>query len=151
MKAKFKSVLRKEDFGMSGTTQVFGGKFNEIGKYRVGAKQIISFGAGNVVLGNDLREPVYVVLKDSNDNLIKGKIRFVVTDANEVSAQNIDEQRVEVMNIPPTDKVNSYKLGESAYAAGEDAYLKIEFKPDSDATIDWSQSEVHIPVTVMML
>ncbi|HIQ50298.1 MAG TPA: hypothetical protein EYH56_03850 [Nanoarchaeota archaeon] len=147
---RFIKTLTKEDFSLV-DTQVFSGKYNEVCRLRVPAQNVIYWGAGAVMDGVDLREPIQIVFKDSNGNEIRGWVRIKVHDANDVRTVTLLEDRSEKFSIPPTDRINAYKLGIMKPGAKEDSYLVIEIKPDQDATISAQNSVLNIPVTVVNL
>jgi hypothetical protein len=147
----FAKTLTKEHFGLISDVQVFAGKYNEIGRYRVPAQQIVCWGSRSLSRTTDIGEPIQIVLKDSNGNEIKGWIRLKVADANNVNTRVLLEERSEKFTVPVTDRDNAIKLPQMKPCAREDSYLIIEFKPDSDATISASNSTIIAPVTVFTL
>jgi len=147
----FSKTLTKEHFGLVSDVQVFAGKFNEIGRYRVPAQQKVYWGSRSLSRVDEIGEPIQIVLKDTNGNEVTGWLRLKVHDANDTKTVNLLEERSEKFTIPVTDRDNAIKLPMMKPGAREDSYLVIEFKPDNDVTISASNSKIIAPVTVITL
>jgi len=143
----FPKTLTKEDFGITGSISVKSGVWNKIGEFRVPPQQAYRWGYGTPNLPYN-QGYMYVFLKTSDGSEIKGKVRLVVSDANELNKVVVFEEREEVLHAAEADITKQKALPEQGPIAREDDKLIIEFMPDSDATINGSQTEVRLPVTV---
>lgn len=146
-KQKFEKTLTLSDM-TSTNTSVKSGTWVKIFEYRVGAQQMATWGAGAIQGGVDNRKIAYLKLQNSTPSEIKGWVRLVIADANEVRKVVVFEERTERLSASKTDKTQAYLLGEYPIKAKEDSKLIIEFKSDSDDTIDVSKSEAMLPITI---
>jgi len=125
--------------------EVTNGNYTKVAWYRIPAQQEIAIGAGEIANGVDSREYVQIRF-DSAAGEIAGKYRIGYTNANETVIQIVKEERSD--NI---GQASTVKLGEvKSMRAGEDSYIVIYLNPDSDTTIDYSDSnnKILLPVTV---
>jgi hypothetical protein len=147
--AVFERFFAKEDFSMaSSATDVVCliGQFTQIGRKQVGAKQQISFGAGEIGNGVDSRRTATIRLDTTAGSAIAGKLRLAVSDANEIVTEPVVEDIMSNWN-------SGQKLARTDLRAGEDGFLKLLLNPDATATVDMSDTDqrVDIPVTVYTL
>jgi len=147
--ASFKTVKTLNDFTevKDGATLV-AGDFQTIAKLVVPAQQFMTFGAGNIIDGVDDRSILYCKTMDDAGNEIKGTLRLVLADANEVRKVVVVEVRSEQVTASKTDLNNSYKLAQYPAWAKEDSKLLIEFKPDKGFKFSKANSDYQIPITV---
>lgn len=149
--ATFRTVKTLNDFTevKDGATLV-AGDFQTIAKLVVPAQQFMTFGAGNIVNGVDDRGILYCKTMDGSTTPaeIKGTVRLVLADANEVKKVVVVEVRSEQVTASKTDANNSYKLAQYPAWAKEDSKLIIEFKPDKTFTFSKANSDYQIPITV---
>jgi len=146
-KQKFEKTLTLDDM-TSTNTSVKQGTWVKIFEYQIGAQQMGTWGAGSIVNGVDNRKIAYIKLQNSTPAEIKGWIRLIIADANEVRKIVVFEERTERLSASKTDKTQAYLLGEYPIKAKEDSKLIIEFKADSDDTISLDNSEAMLPVTI---
>ena len=149
-KQKFRRVLSKNDFGLSGTASVSSSDFQKIAQLTVPAQQVMAWGANENYAGGVQGAPAQIDLKNSTPANIEGVIRLVVTDANEVNKQVVLEERTEKFRASAYDRSQAVLLMEAVFKAKQDSKLVIEFKPDADDTIDWSQSTIVLPTTTYL-
>jgi len=147
--ASFKTVKTLNDFSevKDGATLV-AGDFQTIAKLVVPAQQLMTFGAGNIIDGVDDRAILYAKTMDDNGNEIKGTLRLVLADANEVKKVVVVEVRSEQVTASKTDANNSFKLAQYPAWSKEDSKLIIEFKPDKGFKFSKANSDYQIPITV---
>jgi hypothetical protein len=126
-------------------------QFNEVWKLRVPAQQIKTFGYGGIVSGVDDRGVIYLDFKDNTSNQIEGKVRLVISDANQTREIVLLEERTERLRASKTDLTQAYRLAEQITKAREDSYLIIKLKPDASATFSKANSDAVIPVTTYTL
>ena len=144
---KFVRTLSKNDFGVSGTLSVSSSDYQKIAELTVPAQQLMTWGANEVVNGGLQGSPAQIVLKNSTPAVINGVIRLVLADANEVRKIVVLEERTEKFGASAYDRTQAILIPEFKIKAKQDSKLIIEFKPDSDDTIDWSQSTIILPTT----
>ncbi|WP_456477902.1 hypothetical protein [Geoglobus ahangari] len=146
----FPKTLTKEDFGITANVTVKAGVWNKIGEFRVPPQQAYKWGYGTPNLPYN-QGYMYVLLQyndGTNITEVKGKIRLVVSDANELNKTVVFEERSEVLHAATADITKQKALPEQGPLAREDDKLIIEFMPDSDATITAADSDIRLPVTV---
>ena len=137
---KFERYYNADEFGFTADISVNAGEWKRIGIVEVPAQTYLTFGAGAIANGVDYRREAKVILKDGSGNLIPGKVRFEITNAQETYHRLVSEERTEELE-------NGVKLGEYPAKAKEDSKLVILFKPDSNATVSKDNSTVLIPTT----
>ena len=147
--ASFKTVKTLNDFSevKDGATLV-AGDFQTIAKLVVPAQQLMTFGAGNIIDGVDDRSILFAKTMDDAGNEVKGTLRLVLADANEVKKVVVVEVRSEQVTASKTDANNSYKLAQYPAWAKEDSKLIIEFRPDKAFKFSKANSDYQIPITV---
>lgn len=138
-------VLVEDDL-MSSNTDCVAGKWNRIGEFRVPAQQAYTWGYGTP------KEPdnqgyVYAYLRDPAGNEVKGKIRLVVTDANDARTRVVFEERSDVLHGSMTDRTQMKPLPNTGVEALEDDKLAIEFQPDTNGTVSYTQTILVLPTT----
>jgi len=151
---RFKKVLDKSDFdlaGGSGTQSVDSGKWNEIGAYEVPPQLVFHFGYGSGARSRN-QGYLYVLLQDdaSTPNEIEGKVRLVQKDHQKLDVDVVYENQESVLHGSKTDINQKIPLPEQTQQkwVGQESYLSIEFKPNSDDTLSYSNSDCQVPVTV---
>mgnify|MGYP000453937355 CR=1 FL=1 len=145
----FPKTLTKDDFGLADTA-VKAGVWNKIGEFKVPPQQAYRWGFGSPDRPYN-QGYMYVYLKyndGSNVTEVKGKVRLVVADANELRKDVVYEEREEVLHAADADITKQRPLPEQGPIAREDDKLIIEFMPDSDGNITAADSEIRLPVTV---
>jgi len=146
---KFTRIYTFADLNMSTSATdiaLVNGKWTRIAYIKVSAQSFAHFGAGAIANGVDSR--FYCKMRvDSASGEIKGVARFVYEDANQLNTKVVMEERTERL-----DTGTSVQLGEVPMKAKEDSYLAIYFNPDSDTTLDCSDTDnvLLLPVTLEM-
>jgi len=119
------------------------GTYQKVLEKVVPAQQILRYGTGAIKGGVDDRGTWKLEFKDASGNTISGWVRLSYADANEVRKQMVVEKRTEEL-------AEGVKLEETPPGVKEDSKLVVEFKPDSDASIDFSKSSGLFPITVIV-
>lgn len=149
----FPRVLNATDFGLTADKVAQPSVWNDIMSLTVPAQQAITFGATELVGGGPNGLPAYIALYTSAAAAIEGKIRLVITDANETRSTTILEERTEKLRASQYDRTQAVLLPEAGVYAGQDSKLKIRFYPDSATavTINYNatNTKVLLPVTVL--
>lgn len=145
----FPKTLTKEDFGLTADVSVKAGVWNKLGEFRIPPQQAYKWGYGTPNLPYN-QGYMYILLQDNSATPaeVKGKIRLVVSDANELSKTVVFEEREEVLHAASADITKQKALPEQGPTAKEDDKLIIEFMPDADATVSATNSDIRLPVTV---
>jgi hypothetical protein len=151
--AKFPRVYTIADFGINiagADIVIQPAQWSTIGTVTVPAAQQIAYGIGG--LGStDSREVCYLRI-DAAGGQLQGRIRFVVSDPNQVRSIVVAEQRTERLSASQNDKQIGFLLGEYPIRAKEDSLLLVQYWPDGAVavTIDVSDADNIwlVPVTV---
>jgi hypothetical protein len=148
-KREFYKVLDTQDF-LTSDVQVFAGKWNKIGDFIVPAQNEYRFGYGSPSQPAN-QGYVYIYLRDTAGNEVKGKVRLAVADYNERDIKNVFEEREEVLHGDLSDKNKMKPLPDTGVTAREDMRLQIYLQPDSNATVSKANSVLYIPTTNVQL
>jgi hypothetical protein len=152
---KFPRVYNATNLGLTANVTLQPGSYQQVTKLKIGAKQVATWGIGNVGNGVDSREPAYIKLCDSADAAIDGTIRLSIADANFLNVVPVIEQRSERFYSSINDKSSALLIGEYvAMYAGQDSYLLVEMYIDASSakTIVYNatSTKIILPITVMM-
>lgn len=144
--ARFEATKDKNDFAMGVTETdiaIPASAWTEVGSLQVGAQTAIQYGVGDTKGGVDTRETATIRLDDSSGQIVAGKLRLRVADANENNEKTVAEGLLSEWSA-------GKKVGLTGVKAGEDDILKIEVNLTSAQTLDFSDTDnsVSIPVTV---
>lgn len=146
---QYPKTLTKDNLIATDTLVLATGKWNRIGSYSVPPQQIIQLGQG------DPRFPanqgyIYIYLKDNSATPVEvtGKVRLMISDANEVNYQVIFEEREEVLHGDISDKNKMKAFPLDPRQAKEDDKIILEVYPDSALTLNKANSTVLVPATV---
>ena len=140
MAKPFRKTATIDDFDMDTTVSLKSGKWIELMNMKIPAQQIRNFGNGFIINGVDDRGIFKLDVKTSGDTNIPGTCRLTVSDANYVNRYFLREDRSE-------DLTEGIRLPYTKPAAGEDSYLIVEYKPDSDADADATKTSISMPLT----
>jgi len=131
---------------MSADVAVATGKFNKLGEFQIPAQQGYEWGYGSAAQPEN-QGYLYVSLKIAAGTQVEGKLRLVVSDANETKKVVIYEERTEVLRGSTTDKTQKVPLPRTGPRASEDDKLILELQPDSAVTVATTASTLLLPVT----
>ena len=128
-------------------------QWNKIGEYTVPAQQRITFGANDAVGGASVAgRTVYLRVDNTSGTQLHGKVRFVLTNANETRTEVVLEEQTRKLSADQNDRTKAVVLPEFGLKAGEDSKLQILFYPEdsSAVTVDYDGTNTLylIPVTV---
>ena len=126
---------------------VSSGKWNRLGAYTIPAQQIIQLGQGDPRLPAN-QGYIYVFIKDTSNAEVTGKVRLMISDANEVNYQVIFEEREDVLHGDISDKNKMKAFPLDPRQAKEDDKIILEIYPDADKTVSLTNSTVLVPSTV---
>jgi hypothetical protein len=144
-KAGFNKTLTVADF-MSAPVAVVTDKFTKFGEYVIPAQQAYEFGYGSASQPEN-QGYLYVSLLTDLAVAIEGKLRLVVSDANEMTLTTVYEERTEVLKGSTTLKTQKVPLPKMGPTAKENDKLLIYIKSDSAVTISNTASTILVPAT----
>ena len=153
-KRPFPRTLGLSDFGITANVVCQANQWNKVGTLTVPAQQLIAFGSNDPTGGASIAgSPAYIKLVAETGTALTGKIRLVVSDANELKINTIKEETLARFSADVSDRTKAVLLPLSGLYAGEDSKLTIQYYPPSDSaeTIDYdgTGSEISMPVTVL--
>lgn len=149
-RAGFQRVYNKTDFGLTANVTCKAGQWNKLASKTVPAQQLLAFGYGTETLPHSAGR-LYAYLQDGVSGEIKGKLRLLISDANELVKTTVYEGRTDILHGSATDKEMMVVLPEFRPMAKEDSKLILEFYSDessADCTVDYSKTTINVPVTV---
>lgn len=128
-------------------------QWNKVGEYTVPAQQEITFGANDPTGGTSIAgRSVYLRFDNTSGTQLHGKVRFVLTNANETRTEVVMEEHTRKLSADQNDRTKAVLLPEFAMRAGEDSKLLIQFYPDDSSAVtvdqDGTNTSLLIPVTV---
>ena len=150
-KQVFKRTYDLVDFGLSADVILATAKWTEFGTVTVPAQQEITFGSNDPNgAPNVAGSPVYMKLMDTSAAVIKGKIRFALTNANETNTIVVLEETLARLSADISDRNKAVLLPEYPTRVGEDSKLLLTAYVASTKTIDFDGTDTiaSIPVTV---
>ncbi len=150
---RFPRVYGKSDFGLTADVVCVSAKWSKVGEVTVPAQQELTYGVTEIINGGTTGHPCYLRLDDTSGQLT-GKIRFYLSDANEVNKRLVLEESTARLSSSASDRTTAVLLNEFAGTVGEDSKLIVEYYNDMGAskTVDFDDADTifSIPVTVYM-
>ena len=151
--AKFPRIYTIADFGIDiagADITVQPAQWSVIGTVTVPAGQQIAYGIGGLAQ-TDSREVCYLRI-DAAGGQLAGRVRFCVSDPNQIRKIVVAEQRTERLSASQNDKTIGFLLGEYPIRAKEDSLLLVEYFPDGAVAVIIDVSDADniwlVPVTV---
>ena len=153
-KQKFVRVLSTADW-LTANKTIVAAVWNEFGSYTVPAQQEITFGSNDPVGGASIAGRSTYIRIDSGvagGTQLQGKIRFVLTNANQTNSVVVLEENTRKFSADQNDRTKAVLIPEYPLKAKEDSLLKLQFYPESGSTgtldFDGTNTLLLIPVTV---
>lgn len=144
-KVGFNKTLTVADF-MTAPVAVVTGKMNKFGENIISAQQAYEYGFGDASHPEN-QGYLYVSLLTMSAVQVDGKLRLVVSDANEMNQTVIYEERTEVLRGSTTLKTQKIPLPKTGPTMKENDKMLLYIEPDSAATISNTASTILIPAT----
>lgn len=146
------STLAGGDWNMADDVALVAGEFRDLATRQVGAKRREFFGSSKIYNGVDDRGTLTADINTDSPADIAGTLRLVVRQTDGVTQQFIKD-------FYSTDFEAGVKVGKGGktgnenqvFAAGEDSYLVVQYRPDSDATASKDDCTLQIPITIQSL
>ena len=144
-KAGFPKTLTVADF-MAAPVAVVVDKFNKFGEFVVPAQQAYEFGYGSASQPEN-QGYLYISLLTMSAVQIEGKLRLIVSDANEMKQTVVYEERTEVLRGSTTLKTQKIPLPKIGATLKENDKMLLYIDPDSAVTISSTASTILVPAT----
>lgn len=147
---KFRRFLREKHVNELGdTVDVTAGGFTKVAQFTVPAQERYRWGYG-AAKNPENQGYIYVDLQDGTPNPIDGSIRIQQRDAQEREVRTVEELEIAQLRASKSDRSQMIPLPEQIQQpkVGRDSKLALAIDPDSDATVNWSNSEVILPTAV---
>lgn len=127
-------------------------QWTRIGKYTVPAQQLTSWGYGDIEHPDSMGYLYIYIETDAPGQFVGGKIRLSQSNAQETSKFVIAEHTLAATYGSKTNRAMMIPLPEqtSYPMVGEDSILFLELYTSTGDTLDTSDCEIYIPVTVFM-
>lgn len=153
----FRRYLREKHVGYpnpTGTVDASAGDFTKVGEFVVPAQERYRWGFGSAKHEAN-QGYLYVDLQHDTDGdgtyePVDGSIRIQQRDAQERRIETAEELELSTLSASKSDRAKQVPFPEhrDLQKVGRDSKLVIAIDPDSDVTVDWSQSDVILPTTV---
>lgn len=148
-KPGYERTLQLDNFTTSDVS-VEPGRFNEIGRFQIGAGQFAEVGVGSVNDNAESQGRPLIDYQDSTPSGISGVHRVLHENATQTQSQKVLQRRSDDLNISNrNERVTLPRVSQKGYArVTEDSFIVLEFKPDSSNTVATAESTVSLPVTI---
>lgn len=147
---KYRRFLREKHVNEIGTTvSATSGDFTKVAQFTVPAQERYRWGYG-AAKNPENQGYIYVDLQDDAAAAINGSIRIQQRDAQEREVRTVEELEIAQLRASKSDRSQMIPLPEQVQQpkVGRDSKLALAVDPDSDTTVDWSNSEVILPTAV---
>lgn len=144
----FPRTLNEDDLMGTTSTALVAASWITIGSFTVPAQQRMRFGYG--ASNTDNQGFLYISLKTNVANgtaITGGRVRLVVSDANQINKVVVYEERTDVLAGSTTDRRLKVPLPAIGPIAKEDDRLQIQVYSDAAETPSYSASVILVPVT----
>ena len=145
-KKDFRDTLRLGDF-MTSDVEVKAGKWIPVGEYKVGSRQVVNAGFGDV---NHPEEAgyIYAKFKDTDGNVVDGKFRIVAKDINDQGKDVMFSEDLDSLSGDLNDKSKMTMLPKHPTEVVHEELLVLEIMADTDATIKVSDTETKLKLPI---
>lgn len=128
-------------------------QWNKVGEIQVPAQQELTFGANDPIGGGSIAgRTVYLRFDNTSGTQLHGKVRFVLTNANETKSEVVLEESTRKLSADQNDRMKAVLMPEYFKRAREDDKLQILFYPDGSSAVTVDQNGTNtlllVPVTV---
>jgi len=150
-KRGYPRTLRTSDF-FSGQVNISTGKFEELGKFIVGAKQFAEVGFGDPTLDPQEQGRPQIDLQDGSSNVIEGTIRVTHESAQGTQEFKILEKPLDTLREGTrSERLVQPRASTAGYPrVGEDSKigLFVNATNNQNGNVDDANSTVRLPVTI---
>ena len=149
---KFRRFLREKHVNELGDTiDATTGDFTKVAQFTVPAQERYRWGYG-AAQNPENQGYIYVDLRDDTADAaeIDGSVRIQQRDAQEREVRTVEELEIAQLRASKSDRSQMIPLPEQVQQpkVGRDSKLALSIDPDSDTTVDWTNSEVILPTAV---
>jgi hypothetical protein len=125
-------------------------QWTRVGKYTVPAQNLLHWGYGAEELPDNQGYMYIFIQTDAVGDFVNGKVRLVQANANETTKFVLAEFELDAMHGSKTNRAMMQPLPEMSDfpLVGEDSLLFLEVFTTTGDTLDTSECDISIPVTV---